>query len=269
MSDTASRFKEWTSKNYAEQAQGFLNAYWEECQGQAEDIWKWHGKFVELDLDKGEEGSDLDEFNAHRFLESIGETKTVKQMREEITQADLDFNKRMALLEYCLWKNGKKVGEFVKRPQGGNVEEIKRCQEMVQQAQKALQAASAAEADLKKALDELKAQEKAYNDKTESLKKKSEQGGVVQKNKAKAELAQHLAEDPLPLSRAKITTEAATKKAEKARKAADDKVKEAEAALDAAKQKGGGGEGSIWWAERQLTEAKKYKPLSKGGIARK
>ncbi len=37
----------------------------------------------------------------------------------------------------------------------------------------------------------------------------------MSRNKAKAELAQHLAEDPLPLRRAKITTEAAHKKADK------------------------------------------------------
>ena len=49
------------------------------------------------------------------------------------------------------------------------------------------------------------------------LKRKSTEGGVVQQNKAKNELAQHLAEDPLPLRKAKITLEAALKKAEKAR----------------------------------------------------
>jgi hypothetical protein len=52
------------------------------------------------------------------------------------------------------------------------------------------------------------------------LKKKSEEGGVVSRNKAKNELAQHLAEDPLPLRQAKITAEAAVRKAEKATKAA-------------------------------------------------
>jgi len=49
------------------------------------------------------------------------------------------------------------------------------------------------------------------------LKKKSEDTnlGVVQRNKAKNELAQHLSEDPLPLRRAKLTTQAATKKQKK------------------------------------------------------
>jgi len=38
----------------------------------------------------------------------------------------------------------------------------------------------------------------------------------VQRNKAKNELAQHLSSDPLPLRRAKITQEAAVKKADRA-----------------------------------------------------
>jgi hypothetical protein len=39
----------------------------------------------------------------------------------------------------------------------------------------------------------------------------------VSRNKARAELAQLKAEDPLPLRKAKITLEAATKRADKAR----------------------------------------------------
>ena len=80
--------------------------------------------------------------------------------------------------------------------------------------------AKAAQEELAAALAELQAQEKAYNDKKTDLERKSEEGGVVSRNKAKAELAQHLAEDPLPLRRAKITQEAAVKKAERATQAA-------------------------------------------------
>merc|ERR1712137_860441 len=85
--------------------------------------------------------------------------------------------------------------------------------------------AKAAQQELEAALAEVKAQEDAYNQKKADLELKSTQGGVVSQNKAKAELAQHLAEDPLPLRRAKITQEAAVKKAERATNA------EAEAAL--------------------------------------
>merc|ERR1711975_199919 len=73
-----------------------------------------------------------------------------------------------------------------------------------------------AKAELEAALAELKAQEDAYNAKTEELKQKSEGGGVAAL-RAKNELAQHLGEDPLPLRRAKITQEAALKKAERLR----------------------------------------------------
>jgi hypothetical protein len=102
--------------------------------------------------------------------------------------------------------------------------------------------------------------------------------GVVARNKAKNELAQHLAEDPLPLRKAKITLEAATKKAEKARvaaeaaKAAADaavveaeaKVAEAQAYLDdVASRSGSGGQGALWWLQRELDEKKKYLPKRK------
>jgi F actin bundling C terminal len=150
-------------------------------------------------------------------------------------------------------------------------------------------AAQAAKEELEAALADLKAQEDAYNLKTETLTKKSEEGGVVTRNRAKNELAQHLAEDPLPLRRAKITMEAAVKKADRtraaaaaARQASEEaaaaaetatqdalaKVAEAEAYLEDMKKKPGSAEGQMWWLERRIIEAKKYMPTSKGGIAK-
>merc|ERR1712000_258846 len=76
--------------------------------------------------------------------------------------------------------------------------------------------------------------EKAFNDKKEDLKKRSEEGGVVSRNKAANELAQLLSEDPLPLRRAKITQEAAVKKAERASTAAESARQAAEASATAA-----------------------------------
>jgi chromosome segregation ATPase len=92
----------------------------------------------------------------------------------------------------------------------------------------------AAKDELAAALAELKAQEDAYHGKTEELKRKSEEGSVVQRNKAKNELAQHLGEDPLPLRRAKITQEAAVKKAERAAKIAEEAAAQAAQAREAA-----------------------------------
>eukprot|EP01090_Pellita_catalonica_P021374 TRINITY_DN7987_c0_g1_i2.p1 TRINITY_DN7987_c0_g1~~TRINITY_DN7987_c0_g1_i2.p1 ORF type:complete len:350 (-),score=124.90 TRINITY_DN7987_c0_g1_i2:26-1075(-) len=223
------------------------------------------------------------------FLESLGETKTVKQMREEIKESDLDFNKRMALVEYCLWKYKKSVSDFVKVPIGSDSEvakaeaKLKQVQEAFQESnQRAAEAKEAyreakeseriakqrkqeaveshaeavkrdetakareaeaisretelkeAQAELEEALAVLKAQEDAYNNKTADLKKKSETGGIVSRNRAKNELEQHLGQDPLPLRRAKITQEAAVKKANKATEAAKAAREEAEEAASAA-----------------------------------
>jgi len=135
----------------------------------------------------------------------------------------------------------------------------------------------------------VKAKEDENNKRTEDLKKRSEEGTVVQQSKAKAELAQHLAQDPLPLSKAKITLQATLKKAEKARapfeaatKAAEEarahaeaaleqtqqRVAEAEAYLEECQKKPGSPHGAIWWMERVLHERKAYLPQRKGGLTK-
>jgi len=93
----------------------------------------------------------------------------------------------------------------------------------------------AAQKELEQALAELKAEENAYNAKTEQLKQKSEGGGVAAL-RAKNELAQHLGEDPLPLRRAKINQEAAVRKADKATQAAVSARAAAEDAANRAQQ---------------------------------
>merc|ERR1712137_143727 len=96
--------------------------------------------------------------------------------------------------------------------------------------------AQAAQRELEEALAELKRQEDAFNAKKDELQRKGDDKsiGVVTRNKAKNELAQLLAEDPLPLKRAKITQEAAIRKAEKATAHASATRQTAEASANAA-----------------------------------
>jgi DNA repair exonuclease SbcCD ATPase subunit len=166
----------------------------------------------------------------------------------------------------------------------------------------------AAKQEVEAALAELKAQEDAFNSRTAELQRLSEEGSIVQKNKAKNELAQHLSSDPLPLRKAKITQEAAVKKAERAAQAAREATERAssaraaaqsarreaeaarqraeeakaaaEAALEEAKQRLAEAEayleevkntlplGGSWWMERELHERRAYLPASKGGYKR-
>lgn len=92
----------------------------------------------------------------------------------------------------------------------------------------------AAQEELEAALADVKQQEDEYQGKIDDCNARSEQGGIVSRNKAKQELAVLLAEDPLPLRKAKITLSAAHKRAEKARAPFEAATKEAEAARAAA-----------------------------------
>ncbi|KAH3765414.1 TolA protein [Pelomyxa schiedti] len=194
----------------------------------------------------------------------------------------------MSFLEYGLFKYGKTVQQLMNAPQGSNKAEMDKAQGMVDAAQAALDDMLAklnqqreveapfkkADEENKTALAELQAQEKAYTDKIETLERKSQEGGVVSRNKALAELEALKSQDPLPLSRAKINQAAAVKKAEKARapfleatlkvEAAvaecEARFKEALAFLDEVKAKGGSPNGTIWWMQREIEEKKKFLP---------
>jgi len=366
------KFSALTAKTHSQQATWWLNGFWEAgAQKDAELIYTWVQKFKELEFGgkvievkgKGKEkfdeykkeykeGSDLDEFNSHRFLESVGETLTVIELRKRLEGLDLDKNRRLALSEYLLSRFKKTPQQLVDASgEGQNKQEIEKAEkataeasaavEEVQRkleeqkaaleeqkkqetsarqlldeqktaeaaaqkalddqrtaeaaakqalaeaksaeqaardaaaAQKAAQEAAekavvdqkaaegvaskaladqkAAEAVVQKAEDELRAavedlkkQEEESKSKKDALRAKTTDGSLstVQKSKAVNELAQLESEDPLPLRKAKITQEAALKKVEKERKAAQavtaiaqEKVNAATAATAAAKSK--------------------------------
>merc|ERR1712137_1394935 len=226
-----------------------------------------------------------------------------REMREGLRSVGIEKVKYVPLTNFLIFKYKVDWHKLVNAAQGDNQEEVAQAQRMLEEVSKALQAvqktaSESAKAEIeainaenaaKAALAELKKEEDAYNQKKADLEKRSEEGGVVSRNKAKAELAQHLAEDPLPLRRAKITTEAAVKKAERTAQAAEvataaakqariaaeqaveeaqKRVAEAEAYLDEVKSKPGSAAGAIWWIDRELHEQKKYLPTSKGGIAK-
>jgi hypothetical protein len=287
------------AKTHKEQAIWFLNAYWNQFENEAERVWGYVQKFGDLDLQNRANGNALDELNAHRFLENIQETLTVVSMREALRKtgaiAQNERPKSVPITHYLLHRY-KVDWKVLVNSAGDNSAELAKAQRLLDEVNKAFaesdrqaQLARQAEAPFKAAQEELEAavadvkrQEDEKARKTQDLTRKSGEGSVVQQSKAKAELAQHLAEDPLPLRKAKITLEAARKKAEKARapfeaatKLAEEaleqtrqRVAEAEAYLAEVKAKPGSPHGAIWWMERELNERKKYLPSSKGGVSK-
>ena len=304
-----------SDKTHKEQVVWFLNAFWNEFKEEAERLWTWQHKYDELDLEKGASGNGLDELNAHRFLEHFGEAMTVRELRDNLRSTGAigarGVGKLVPITHILIFKFKVDWKELVNRTQGDNREEMEAAQKLLNEVQslfknaestqrEALQKeaeAREAEAPFKQAQEELesaladvKKEEDAYNGKINDAKKRSEEGGVVSRNKAKAELAQLQAEDPLPLRKSKITLEAATKRAEKtrapfdaatkqaeaARAVADQaladaraKVKEAEDYLNEVKKRPGQPYGALWWIDRELHEAKAYVPESKGGYRKK
>merc|ERR1712137_819080 len=278
--DDHEKLQELSKLTYKQQGVWFLNAFWEQHEGEGETIWKYVHTCSDLDLQDHEEGCGLDEVNAHRFLEVYGETLTVRELRDKLRGTGaLEQNERpkiVPITHYLLFKYNADWHKLVNASQGDNSKEIAEAQRLLESVQALFKQAAAAlreaesraaaaaaseakakaaeadalekEAEARKqeapfkaaqeelvaALNEVKKQEDEYQGKIDDCKRRSEQGGVVQQNKAKAELAQLQAEDPLPLRKAKITLEAAEKRAAKARAPFEAATKIAEAAREAA-----------------------------------
>jgi len=245
---------------YIDQAKWFLNGFWMDgAETISEEVWGVTHKFIEMDKRK-KAGNELNEVEAHHFLQSSGKTMTALELRNELRKIDVDANGMMGLLEYLLFYYRKRVTDCLNNPQGGS-EESKAVQEaqtkldelnaavielqaqLVQQreteakaksaeaaavdaetkAKAAEDALRAAEAEARAAADEFKRQEDDFKAKIAALEAKSQDPniGTVSRNKAVQELAQLKGSDPLPLRRAKITQEAAVRKVEAERKVAE------------------------------------------------
>lgn len=282
------KFEEITKLVHSEQAKFWLNGFWEEGgKEEADKVWDICHTFIELDVGfpilyggrmrEYKESADLDEMKSHVILEKLGETMTVLALRKRLEKLDLDSNKRMALSEYLLDKYGKTPEALCKSPQGTlDPAELKKAEDQLaaagaalDEAAEALAASEKADAELADALTELKRIEDEYNGKIAKFEAKiaNPDTSSMKRSMAKNELAQLQAEDPLPLRKAKLTTKAAKKRAEKqvkraaASKAAAEKaVAEAEEALQTLKSSGGTGtpQGVLYWMEKTLAEKKKF-----------
>nr|BAN38240.1 hypothetical protein [Entamoeba histolytica] len=272
------------NKKYKEQAIWFLNAYWlENGEAEAENVWDYCNKFGEFDPENHADGCSLDELNIHRILEHYNEHQTIQQFRESLRNQQFEFKKLFALCVFLAWHYKMPLKKLINAPQGAQSAEMQKAQEMVDQvsvllneAVKKADEATKRDKELETALNALRKEEDEFNKKTEQLKAQIEkETGVVKKNRAQAELAQHIESDPLPLRKAKITCEAAKKKSEKARVEAETaaeemkkKMEEAEEYLNQQKAAAAAGQGLMWWMQRELEEKKKFMPMKKGGIAK-
>lgn len=291
------KFEQLSKKTFKQQAIWALNGFWFEGPSfgsnpdECERVWSFTNSMIELHA-AGDNGTELDEFKAHRFLEKNVGALTVARMRQVLREVDIDFNKFVSLTEFLVYHYGLDPAQLVDSAQAADPESAQRiaaarracdmakasvesCMHAEQDAQKAAAACADAERAAKAALDKLNAEQQAFDDKCTQLEAMGNDNslGIVKKNRAKQELAQLRQTDPLPLNRAKITQAATVRKLKKAkrraektraaaagaREAAQKALSEAESMLQAeVRRSSGGGQGELWWMGRELEEAKKY-----------
>lgn len=228
--------------DYTKQAIWFLNAFWadlEDKEAMAEEVWQLVGQFIDLfnRVPVGNTEYSLDMLGAARLLEMRGETMTANARRDMLKTLDIDNDNRMSLWEYQihLWKDRKPfkgkdvmwaVKELMIRPQGTN---------------QALE-------DAKKILEEVNTALQDYLAKKSACQVEIEKfaGKVVKLNRAKQKLAilndNNLMTD-VKFNKTSVSAEAAVRKAMKGE---NDTCA-----------------GEVWWQDRVVREAAKYRPQKK------
>jgi len=189
-----SQLKELIAQNVDAQSKAFLRAFVTEFQGKFEQVLDLVEEFRTY-LPPGNTDGQLDEQQAHLFLEKKGEAQTVIQFRDKMKQIDLDFNKRVSVIEYLLYKYQKTTKDlFESKP---NAHLIKMLEDAIEQYQAVFR------------------ERKEKENKIAELEKIIAQGGK-EAAKAKSELAHLKMQDPAKEGANEISSLAAKLKAKRA-----------------------------------------------------
>eukprot|EP00471_Norrisiella_sphaerica_P007631 CAMPEP_0184493252 /NCGR_PEP_ID=MMETSP0113_2-20130426/25499_1 /TAXON_ID=91329 /ORGANISM="Norrisiella sphaerica, Strain BC52" /LENGTH=418 /DNA_ID=CAMNT_0026878453 /DNA_START=41 /DNA_END=1297 /DNA_ORIENTATION=+ len=212
------KLKSLSAKKFKDQAVWFLNGYWEEIfekdMTQAENVYQWV-KIHEDICPKKKNGAELNEFDAHRFLEKINETLSVKDMRAFLKSVDIDFNKMVSLTEYLVSKYRVQWKELVHKPQDDKqaAEERKAAQAAVDLAAQKTEEASEAHKAAAEREQVAKDEKKEASEKAGEAAKKSAAAKAKEEESAEAE------------TKAKAAAAASQKAYDESKAAADEQKK--------------------------------------------
>jgi len=195
------RLKELQDQSIGEQVKFFLQAFVMEFAGSFETVLNEVDEFKSFL--KGSADGQLDEIQAHYFLEKRGETHTAIEFREKMRQIDLDFNKRISITEWLVFKYKKTLkGLFTPPPKGAvDPKFLKALNEAIEKHE---------------AVHKAKAEKEAKTANLEALVKSGGPGA----SKAKVELMGLKGEDPAKHGASAIDAIASKLKAQRELKAA-------------------------------------------------
>jgi hypothetical protein len=247
---------------YKHQAIFYLNAYWREYGDKnKEKIWEYAHEMAKLDPKK-EQGCDLEELAAHKFLENMKEAMTAIELREELRKIDLNNDHHMSLLEYLIHRFGGDILTLVTRPQENSLKvkeidievKIQEFRRHIEEANRDLPKAVAALEQVRLEIAKIEAMK-------HDLEEKSKLDGV--KGKANQQLLNaFLHDDHKGLNESVIHAEAAVRIVKHTAEAQAKKLAEfiSNSQNPSAVELSVHNQGSVWWVERELEEVKKYQP---------
>jgi len=198
------KFDQICAMNVDDQAKTFLKAFMREYIEKVDDILAIAEEFKSFlpktifDLPEEERCYELDELEAHKFLEKNGGAMTVRELRGAISEIDLNKNFKVGFIEFMIFKEKKSILLMLEGLE--NAQTLPHLEEA-----------------LEKAIEECKkvmAEKKAKEDEMDRLRALAEKGGV-KGMAAKATLAQMLAADQLEENRKQIQAAANQRKAKK------------------------------------------------------
>jgi len=243
--EALNKFNVVTKMVYKNQAIFFLNAFWKEFESKATDkfakgadaVFNFYQQFIEIDKRQWEEvnkkvwkqgwkeSSALDEFFSHKFLEVLDKTMTAITFRNEFRKIDVNFDKRMALVEFLLFEYKQEVSTLMNRPQDENKEEIEKAQAKMAEVQKALEEVQAQLDEQKRAVAAQKEAERAAKEALDAQ--------TAAENEAKSALAAQKQAEKAAHAAVEVNKklQADAEAALVAQQAAEDQVRAAEAEL--------------------------------------
>jgi len=194
----------------------------------------WTKGFIWFKNKKIEEKCDLDEFQAHRFLEGIGEVLSVKELRAKLKKLDIDSNNRLSISEYIVGKYKLSPKKYTESEQGGvDPDEMaaaqKKCEDAQESLNLAISSAEIAKGNKNKATLATKEATKSHELAIEAANKAKI--ALDESNKKAAEAAESLEKSNIAAEEAKVATKNQEKEEANLRKI-EDEVKSAVATLE-------------------------------------
>eukprot|EP00035_Acanthoeca_spectabilis_P020151 m.431366 g.431366 ORF g.431366 m.431366 type:complete len:261 (-) comp17293_c0_seq1:846-1628(-) len=193
------KFRKITSeKGIDAQCKYFLSEFVSEFSGNFEEVLDLAEEFKGYAAEgAADDIRELDEQQAHIFLEKRGEAATVRELRDALREIDIDLNMKVSFIEYCMYKYKKTLAQLFEEKPKNLAHLLKALDEAIELHQELLRA------------------KKAEEEKMDELRSLAETGSGVKAMKAKAELEQMRVRSQTGANMAEVRAAWKTRKAKK------------------------------------------------------